>query len=344
MRFIKYILFPLFFIQNISAFTRNPIRKHTVLRTFESVEFESQINNELTLLSTIQKKSNALVTMIRPTNLLPTILIGISSGIIMNPVFIELLKTKAFLASNCIVLLIMSNSMIINDVFDIHIDKANNQSRPLVNCDITVKESALISLLLLAGTQFVNYKFIPKSLQYIPTIANYIIYAYTPILKRIPFIKNLSCSLLISLSLIFTGLCANPSNFIGVNKNFPLLALASQMLFVGSFYNELLLDISDISGDRKNKVYTLPVLLGERETLKIVGNITVLNLLWCAMNLTHMFGISQGMLLIFFCFPFLKNLILINDSDFSKQSIKYAVNETIKPMVACLILFCFLRR
>ena len=178
MRFIKYILFPLFFIQNISAFTRNPIRKHTVLRTFESVEFESQINNELTLLSTIQKKSNALVTMIRPTNLLPTILIGISSGIIMNPVFIELLKTKAFLASNCIVLLIMSNSMIINDVFDIHIDKANNQSRPLVNCDITVKESALISLLLLAGTQFVNYKFIPKSLQYIPTIANYIIYAY----------------------------------------------------------------------------------------------------------------------------------------------------------------------
>lgn len=345
MNFIKYIfLLPFFLIKNISAYARpqkisQPL---TIINTFESIDFYSQSNNVVSLSTIIKKKTNALIRMIRPTNIFPTICIGVSSGLIMNPSFVHLLKTKAFIASNVIVLMIMSNSMIINDIIDMHVDKQNNPNRPLVTGDISVKESMFISFLLLSFSQLMNYKFISDYLRNIPTIANIIIYLYTPLLKRIPFIKNISCSLLVSMSLLFTGLSSDMSSGVVINKNFPLLALASQMLFVGSLYNEILLDIADISGDRINKIYTLPVLLGEKETLKIVCNITAFNLLWCSINLSHMFGIYHGILLVLFWFPFLRNIVLINDSNYSRKSIMYAVRETIKPMISCLIYFCFL--
>jgi 4-hydroxybenzoate polyprenyltransferase len=341
MNIIKYIfLLPFFLIKNISAYARpqkisQPL---TIVKTFESIDIESP----KCLSKTIKKKTYALIRMIRPTNILPTICIGFSSGLIMNPSFVRLLKTKEFIGANFIVLLIMSNSMIINDIIDMRVDKQNNPDRPLVTGDITFKESMVMSFLLLTLSQFMNYKFIPLHLRNIPTLANIIIYLYTPILKRIPFIKNLSCSFLVSMSLLFTGLASDTICGYVINKNFPLLALAAQMLFVGSLYNEMLLDIADISGDRINKIYTLPVLIGEKETLKIVCNITAFNLLWCSMNLSHMFSIYHGILLLLFCFPFLRNIVLINDSNYSRKSIMYTVHETIKPMISCLILFCLL--
>jgi len=332
-------LFPLFLIQNIHAFARLQ-KKTTVIvsKTFESVDVESP----LSLGYRIQKKCNAVVKLVRPVNILPTIIIGISGGWIMNPSIIRLFKTKEFLISNMIILMIMSNSMILNDIFDVSIDKDNNPTRPLVVGHIKITEAILLSLLFLSGSQFLNMKFIPHSLQYIPNLANILILMYTPFLKRIPFIKNIACSLLIGLSLLFTGFCANPTSYQDINRNFPLLVLASQMLFAGSYYNELLLDICDVEGDRKNKVYTLPVLLGEKETLKVIGNITVLNILWCAINLTSMYGIYEAIVMVIFCFPFLKNLLRVHDSNYSKDTIKHVVRDTVKPMISCLLLFCLL--
>jgi len=330
--------FFIIFLANCNAFTKISNRNNiTPLKTFESID-----NFSYTERSPIIKKINGFTKLIRPTNIIPTIFLGISSGFIMNPSFHELLKSKQFILSNAIVLLIMSNSMIINDLFDIHVDKKNNPSRPLVTGQIKKQEAIITSLFLFWLTEYLNIKGISSDLRIIPRISNLIIMFYTPFLKRIPFIKNVSCSALVSFSVLFTGLCASPDKFFMINKKFALLALLAELLFTGSFYNELLLDISDISGDRINRIYTLPVLVGEKESLKIIGNITVFNILWCTMNITHMFDIYRGMFLLLLCFPFFKNLVLINDSNYSKESIKYAVKETIKPMVFCLVYLCLL--
>ena len=332
------IYFFIIFLANCNAFTKITIRNNiTPLKTFESID-----NFSYTERYPIIKKINGFTKLIRPTNIIPTIFLGISSGFIMNPSFHALLKCKPFILSNAIILLIMSNSMIINDLFDIHVDRKNNPSRPLVTGVIKKRDAIIASLFLFGLTEYLNIKGISSELRIIPRISNLIILFYTPLLKRIPFIKNVSCSLLVSFSVLFTGLCADANNFFMINKNFALLALLAELLFTGSFYNELLLDISDISGDKINRIYTMPVLVGEKETLKIIGNVTVFNILWCAMNLTYMFDIYRGMLLFFLCFPFLKNLVLINDSNYSKESIKYAVKETIKPMVSCLLYLCLL--
>jgi len=75
------------------------------------------------------------------------------------------------------------------------------------------------------------------------SILNIII--YTPILKKITFIKNISCASLISFAPIFSGLTTN------INNNYCLLYTLCGMIFLGSFYNEILLDIRDKDDDEK---------------------------------------------------------------------------------------------
>jgi geranylgeranylglycerol-phosphate geranylgeranyltransferase len=290
----------------------------------------------------IRKKTNSFVRMIRPTNLLPTLILSLSGGIIMKQNIVSLLCSKQFMAANIIVLLIMANSMILNDMFDIPIDKMNNPDRPLITGEITIKESILASLSIFIISEVLNVKYVPQYLRHIPRLANLIIFTYTPLLKRIFFIKNLSCAALVSSTLLFTGLSAGNSDFLIMNKNFGLLALAVQLVFTGSFYNEVLLDISDVSGDKQNRIYTIPVLLGELETLNIVWNITMINFLWCIYNLSHMYNFKQGIILFFLYFPFFKNLTNIRDNEFSKESIQYSVKATIKPMIITLIYICVL--
>jgi 4-hydroxybenzoate polyprenyltransferase len=234
--------------------------------------------------------------------------------------------------------------MIINDLFDIKIDRVNNPGRPLINGEVTKREAVFLSAALLIISEALNYKYIPKYLQNIPRIANVVTLFYTPVLKRILLIKNLSCSLLISMSVLFTGLSAMNNNFFLVNKNFILLALVAQIIFTGSFYCEVLSDISDVEGDRKNRIYTVPVLLGEKEAVTMIGNVTILNIFWCAVNMSCMFNFGYGIVLFYICFPLIKNLMLVTDNDYSKESIKRATSATIKPMVLTLIYLCILSR
>lgn len=342
MRFIKHIFL---FIQLFSA--RGLIRSVKVinkkpLQTFESIDFGSHLYDVFTIRESINKKTKGFIHMIRPINLLPTLTIGLSSGFIMKHKLLQLLRTPSFIAANIIVLLIMSNSMILNDIYDVPIDRYNKPDRPLITGDVTIRESKLMSLLMFIISEMLNIKFIPQYLQHIPRLANVLILTYTPILKRVPFIKNLSCALLVSSSVLFTGLSALNNNFLVTNKNFVLLTFATQLIFTGSLHNEMLSDISDMVGDKKNRIYTIPVLLGKVDAVKIIANITITSIFWSVVNLSCFTNIYQGMLLAIFCFPFFNNILRITDSDFSEQSIKKAVNGTTKPMVCCLIQLCLL--
>lgn len=342
MHFIKYVFLFIHLFSATSFTLPRKIKHETSLKTFEMIDNAQPINKFVISTGIIRKKTNSFVRMIRPTNLLPTLILSLSGGIIMKQNIVSLLCSKQFMAANIIVLLIMANSMILNDMFDIPIDKMNNPDRPLITGEITIKESILASLSIFIISEVLNVKYVPQYLRHIPRLANLIIFTYTPLLKRIFFIKNLSCAALVSSTLLFTGLSAGNSDFLIMNKNFGLLALAVQLVFTGSFYNEVLLDISDVSGDKQNRIYTIPVLLGELETLNIVWNITMINFLWCIYNLSHMYNFKQGIILFFLYFPFFKNLTNIRDNEFSKESIQYSVKATIKPMIITLIYICVL--
>jgi 4-hydroxybenzoate polyprenyltransferase len=283
---------------------------------------------------------NGWIKLIRPTNIIPTVFLGLTSGYIMNPSIKNLIHNKQFLISNLITLIVMGNSMIINDLFDIDVDKKNNNSRPLVTGEVKIRDARIISIILFGLSQVLNYNFINKDMVLITNIANIVIITYTPILKRIPFIKNVSCAALISLCIFFSGLTAIPNGII--NKNIILLSIAYQLIFLGSLGTELLLDICDIEGDRENNILTIPVIFGKEFTLNFVNNITIFNILWNVLSLSYIYDFKKSLILMALVSPLLYNLKNIKKFGYSKEIIKQTISQTIYPMVYTIGYLCFL--
>jgi geranylgeranylglycerol-phosphate geranylgeranyltransferase len=102
----------------------------------------------------LYKKSLGFFKLIRYKSLLPTSLLCFTGGWIMNPSIYNLLHSQSFIISVINTLLVMSNSMVINDIYDIEIDKINNPNRPLINGKITRNEAILFSFFLLLKRSF----------------------------------------------------------------------------------------------------------------------------------------------------------------------------------------------
>ena len=154
----------------------------------------------------IKPKTKSFLKLIRANNIAPTIFLSFTGGYIINPSLIYLVKSPQFIASTLITTLIMALSMIFNDIFDIKIDKINNSNRPIITGEITKKTAFTYAAILFTLIQILNITFLPFSLQQITNFIIFITFIYTPILKKIPFIKNISCALLVSFSVIFNGL------------------------------------------------------------------------------------------------------------------------------------------
>jgi geranylgeranylglycerol-phosphate geranylgeranyltransferase len=169
--------------------------------------------------------------------------------------------------------------MVINDIYDVEIDRINSPHRPLVNGEVTMKEAYLLSLLLLGGTEYLTFRFLPFNLQMIIQLAILQVLLYTPILKRVFLIKNISCAALISFSIFFNALASAGNSLLYTNKNFGLLGIALSFIFFGSWSNELILDMRDIEGDNNNHIVTIPTLFGNDFSWLLVYTINNYNII-----------------------------------------------------------------
>jgi geranylgeranylglycerol-phosphate geranylgeranyltransferase len=247
-----------FFLSIVSCFQIKPIIKPNI--KLYSISNKNKVNDYLSL--------------IRYKNILPATLLNLSGGLIMHP-SIDLFYNKQFLISIINTLLIMSSSMVLNDLYDIDVDKINNPNRPIVTGKISINEAKIFIFTLLGLTQFLSIKFLNKNLNFIIQLSILNIIIYTPILKKITFIKNISCALLISFSPIFSGLAANINNYSNNNK---ILYILSGIIFLGSLSSEILNDIRDKDGDEKNNIITIPVKYGNEISLNIIRFITIFNI------------------------------------------------------------------
>jgi 4-hydroxybenzoate polyprenyltransferase len=182
-------------------------------------------------------------------------------------------------------------------------------------------------VIILKTIDYVSYYYLPKKLQKILEMMVIIVSLYTPILKKIPLVKNITCASIISFAIFFAGLSTN---------NKPLLYIASIYIFLGSLMNELLLDIRDYDGDKQNKIYTIPVIFGKQNTLKICYNILRFNILLNSSILLSFYNI-------FTMIPFL----IINFNYYfrikNNSEIKEIVNQSNIPLFMTLIYFCYIK-
>lgn len=288
----------------------------------------------------IVNKTKSFFKIIRYKNIMPTLLLSFSGGVIINPSY-NLFHSSKFIISSIITVLIMSCSMIINDVFDVNIDRINNKSRPLVTGEITMREAKIYIILLLSLTEFLN-SLLPYNLQVITHLAIINIILYTPIFKYILLIKNISCALLVGFAVVFAGLTAQNTLNIFLNKNIKLLVIASRLIFFGSLHNEILLDMTDTEGDKNNNVNTIPVLFGNNITWQLVYYITKINVLWNTFDVIRLFNFHLGMFFMLMCTPLIINLRKIKKYNYNKDVVIQTVKETNKPLLLTLLLLCLM--
>ena len=341
--FCKFLLF--LFLYNTTAHRVNTqfvprqiVPASKLYSVYNPTNAIAQYNNDDNKFVKIKRKINNILTLIRPQNILPTTVLCFSGGWIMNPSLVNLIKTKSFIVATLNTLLIMSCSMVLNDLFDIEVDKINNPTRPLITGEITKKEAILLSLGILSITEILSFVYFPRFLQHIIHAAIVNIVAYTPIFKKIPIIKNISCASLISFSVIFTGLAAN----VNIMGKIDYLMTFVRLLFFGSLYNEIILDIRDYDGDKMNGINTIPVIFGKDITLGVLFMITDINILWNTFALYKLYGTTVACILPILCNQLLVNLYFIKKQNYSTNSLSRSIQMSFQSLYSVLLYLCII--
>lgn len=243
-----------------------------------------------------RKKLILFLKNIRPAQIFfhwGLLLLGIVFGFIFeNPQWnLNFFNTLAIILLFKSITLAWISSVIINDINDIEIDTVSNSHRPLVQKIFPIGEYKNIGIIITIFSVFfaaiVHFKF---ALFIIFYLALTWVYSSWPLrLKQFPIIATF-LSALASILILFLGYAiASPNQSIaGLPNSIILLLIISYTISLP------LKDFKDIEGDKKDNVYTLPVLLGIFWSKIIIGSgifisfilsvimINEFNLLWWA--------------------------------------------------------------
>jgi 4-hydroxybenzoate polyprenyltransferase len=287
-----------------------------------------------------KNKLKELTRLVRPKNILPTVFLCGAGGFIMNPSLPNLLHSKPFIASSVCTILILSSSMVINDVYDVKIDQINNPGRPIASGKVKIYEAVLLYSFLIGSAESLSFRFLPEMQKLILNFVIFLTSIYTPFFKRIPLLKNIACAWIVSLTLFFSGTSSSQNLIVSENNNFGILSIAMSLVFYGSLSNEIILDVRDYVGDKANKIYTLPVIFGKKFSLVSASIIANLNIMSNSLGLTYLTHPLIGCLLAVICSPISFNLFKLKNNEYSENEILNIVNETNKPLFFMLLYLC----
>lgn len=316
--------------QNISP---NFIEINSIsLKTPENFENKKQI---------IQNKIRSFLQIIRAKNIPATTFLCFTGGWIMNPYF-SLFQNSQLWISSFITVLIMSANMAINDIFDLEIDRINSPARPLVTGEISVNEAIRYTVGLIGMTEVLNIRFLPVRLHWIIHSAVVFTLIYTPVLKRILFLKNISCAIIVSFSLFFTGIVTTRLPF-SIHPNRAILLIACNTIFSGSLTNEILMDMRDYTGDKLYNISTISTYFGKEIGYKLTKNIMYLNLFINSVILERYFNWKVIIIYFLLFIPQLRFLQKIGENrEYSNLAIRKYMSQTNKTLVFLLLYFCIL--
>lgn len=154
-----------------------------------------------------------------------------------------------------------ASAMILNDFFDIEVDKINAPDRPLssglISPTTAVVFTAIITLLGLILSFFIN-----KTAVLLYIIFWVIGFLYNWKLKEKGLIGNLFVSSSVAITIILGGIVVgNPWN--------KAVIIFSIMLFVFDLGEEIAADAMDIEGDKKRNIKSIPILIGKGKAINI---------------------------------------------------------------------------
>ena len=159
-----------------------------------------------------------------------------------------------------------SSGNVINDIYDLEIDKINRPDRPLSGGKLKLKEAkifyVILNLLAIILSYLVNLN---AFIIVLAAIILLIFYSYQ--LKGIPILGNFIVSLMTGLAFIFGGVSVN---------NYSYAIIPALFAFLINFIREIVKDIEDIEGDSKMGVSTFPSRFGIKASQFFVLALSIL--------------------------------------------------------------------
>ncbi len=176
---------------------------------------------------------------------------------------------------------------IINDIYDIEIDKVNKPKKVIVSKSISEKTAFnlfIIFNIIGVGLGFYLSKQIGEGSFFgFFIVTSALLYLYATFLKSMLLVGNIMISLLIAFSLILVGLFDLFPAITFMNQEhqsfiFGIVLTYSFFAFYIHLMREIVKDIEDIDGDKKGELNTLAIVIGRKRASYVVFGMGVLSL------------------------------------------------------------------
>ena len=199
----------------------------------------------------------ALITILRPLNLFQAFL-----AVILTTLFLgQWHDTRTLILLLLSVLSVNGAGNVINDIYDLEIDRVNRPDRPLPSGQLSQRSAWIYTWVLFAmGAGFAAFISLGTFIIAGP-ISMTLLIAYSAKLKRSPLLGNLVVSIMLGLAFIYVG-----TAFRQVEATLVMALLA----FGFTMIREIIKDLEDMEGDARDGARTLPLVLGEEKSSRLV--------------------------------------------------------------------------
>ncbi len=195
---------------------------------------------------------NGFLKLMRPVNAVMASLGTIIGGIISFGSFRALYDIDIYFAMLTVFLVLMAGN-IMNDYFDIEVDKINHPDRPLASGKIKKDDALILAIVFFIFGYLISLFTFKIILSLIVLLAIALLVSYEWKAKKAGLIGNIIISFLVALIFIYGSL----------SVKFSLLVLIfAFMAFLANLSREIVKDVEDMEGDIDRK--TLPMKIGKR--------------------------------------------------------------------------------
>ncbi len=219
---------------------------------------------------------------------------------------------------------------IINDIYDVEIDKINKPSKVLINKKISERTANWLFLILniigVAIGFYLSNSIGKPGFAALFIIFSALLYLYASYLKGMILLGNLLISFLVAMSLIIVALfdllpAITAQNQIDQSEVFKVVLHYSLFAFFINFIREIVKDLQDINGDKKGEINTLAIAIGRKRTIMIVFILSAFMVLGVVFYM-YQFLYNQQVLLLYFLFAIVAPLMYFCIKAWTAETVK----------------------
>jgi geranylgeranylglycerol-phosphate geranylgeranyltransferase len=206
----------------------------------------------------IKSKTNAVFKITRPLNVIISFISIAIAAIICS---ISTYSADRILLAAVSGALAAAAGNIINDLFDIEIDKINRPNRPLAANTLTQSEAVFLFILFSSLSLLLAY-FINLPCFIIDASAITLLFLYSFIFKKVILLGNFIVAFLTGLTFIYGGVSVG---------NLSYAIMPAVFAFLINFIREIIKDMEDIEGDKLSGVFSFPYVYGSNLAKKVIA-------------------------------------------------------------------------